>query len=113
MAEESKEGAKAFVESTPRGYIVLAKEWDADAPTHFVEIANFGHRLGEALDFRDSIRHGDIGARKLRRLAKNLHGYTSPKYRYTEVDGVKRLMTTNQRVTYENGVAVKTEYDDD
>ena len=61
MAEDSKEGAKAFVESTPRGYIVLAKEWDADAPTHFVEIANFGHRLGEALDFRDSIRHVETG----------------------------------------------------
>jgi len=81
MSEE-RQNTQAIVESTSRGYMVLARGWHLDgSPRHFVPIANFGGWLKDAMNFRDDIRRGVVKTILLTRRSLQ-GGHPNIKYRY-------------------------------
>lgn len=92
MMEEERKNTQAIVESTSRGYMVMAKGWHLDgSPRHFVPIVNFGGWLKEAMEFRDDIRRGVIKEMFLTRRSLQ-GGHPNTKYRYLAGEnGVKEL----------------------
>lgn len=98
MENEEKTEAQAIVESTPHGYVVLARGWYFGKPEHFVPIANFGECVKEAIDFRDDIRHGAVRNMLLtRRWTRRFRISSMPNERYTaDESGRKQLQWANR-----------------